>query len=242
MASKDLSFEVLHMPPENTNSVLVCQGGDAVIFDAWGRASDWDKVLSERNVKLIAIYSTHGHSDHISAAPDLAKKYNVPWYLNSGDWNLIMWGNALLDFFEIPHINADYKKPEDLRSGSRNILPNIQMDVIETPGHSAGGLSFYFPAFGVLLTGDTLFRDSFGRYDLPGGDANVLRESISKLYDMKLPDETYVVHGHDVDSTIEILKKQNPYFVAHKCCSNGGGCKSNTSGHVCHCHNKCDCD
>lgn len=243
MENKEPKFEVLHMPPENTNSVLVSQGEDAVIFDAWGRAEDWEKLLSDRHLNLRAIYSTHGHSDHISAAPDLAAKYNVPWYLNSGDEDLIMWGNALLDFFEMPHIAPDYKKPEDLHAGSQNVLPNIQMQIIETPGHSAGGVSFYFPAFGVLLTGDTLFRDSFGRYDLPGGDAKTLSKSISKLYEMNLPDETYVVHGHGVDSTIELLKQQNPYFKEHKCCCDDGDCQCDEEEHhCCHCHGGCDCE
>lgn len=235
MQNNEPKFEVLHMPPENTNSVLVSCGDDAVIFDAWGRAEDWEKLLSDRKLKLRAIYSTHGHSDHISAAPSLAEKYNVPWYLNSGDESLIMWGNALLDFFEMPHINSDYKKPEDLHAEDRYILPNVLMQIIETPGHSAGGVSFYFPDYRVLLTGDTLFRDSFGRYDLPGGNSHQLQQSISKLYDMNFPDDTYVVHGHGVDSTIEILKKQNPYFVPHKCCCD------NAEEHKCCCHGHCGC-
>lgn len=75
-----------------------------------------------------------------------------------------------------------------------------------------GGMMYYFPDFEILLTGDTLFRDSVGRCDLPGGDENALHQTISKLYEMNLPDETYVVHGHGVDSTIEILKRENPYF------------------------------
>lgn len=206
------NFEVLHMPPENTNSLLVTAGGDAVIFDAWGRADAWEKLLESRGLRLRAIYSTHGHGDHISAAPELAEKYNVPWYLNSEDNVLISWSDGLLEYFGLPKLDGNYRAPTDIDSGNIEILPNIYMDVIETPGHSAGGVSYYFPDFGVLVTGDTLFRDSCGRYDLPGGDMNALMQSISKIYQMNLPDETYVVHGHGVDSTIGLLKKENPYF------------------------------
>ena len=206
------NFEVLHMPPENTNSLLVTSGGDAVIFDAWGRADAWEKLLESRGLRLRAIYSTHGHGDHISAAPELAEKYNVPWYLNSEDNVLISWSDDLLEYFGLPKLDGNYRAPTDIDSGNIEILPNIYMDVIETPGHSAGGVSYYFPDFGVLVTGDTLFRDSCGRYDLPGGDMNALMQSISKIYQMNLPDETYVVHGHGVDSTIGLLKKENPYF------------------------------
>lgn len=244
MENNEPKFEILHMPPENTNSVLVSVGRDAVIFDAWGRAADWEKLLTERGLRLRAIYSTHGHSDHISAAPDLAAAHDVPWYMNAADNDLIMWGNALLDFFEMPHIQPDYRRPTDLHAGEFEILSGVRMQVIETPGHSAGGLAFYFPDFGILLTGDTLFRDSFGRYDLPGGNADILRASIAKLYDMNLPDETYVVHGHGVDSTIGILKAQNPFFRSRCCgcdCEKHGGENCGTHHCCCHGHNDCEC-
>ena len=206
------NFEVLHMPPENTNSVLVTYGNNAVIFDAWGMACDWEKLLESRGLRLRAIYSTHGHGDHISAAPMLAEKYDAPWFLNSEDDDLISWSNNLLKYFGLPEIENNYRRPTDIESGTLEILPGIYMDVIESPGHTPGGVMYFFPEFGILITGDTLFRDSCGRYDLPGGDANALMQSVSKLYEMNLPDETYVVHGHGVDSTIGILKRENPYF------------------------------
>lgn len=206
------NFEVLHMPPENTNSVLVTRGNDAVIFDAWGRVADWEKLLAARGLRLRAIYSTHGHGDHIAAAPILAEKYNIPWFLNSEDDVLISWSNNLLKYFGLPEIENNYRRPTDLESGTLEILPGVFADVIESPGHTPGGVMYYFPDFGILLTGDTLFRDSCGRYDLPGGDANALMQSVSKLYEMNLPNETYVVHGHGVDSTISQLKSENPYF------------------------------
>lgn len=210
--NKEPKFEILHMPPENTNSVLVSFGDDAIIFDPWGRADAWEKLLESRGLRLRAIYATHGHSDHISAAPMLAEKYDVPWYMNHGDNDLIMWGNPLLDFFGMPHIESNYRRPTDIVAGQYDIFPNVQMVAINAAGHSVGGMMYYFPDFEILLTGDTLFRDSVGRCDLPGGDENALHQTISKLYEMNLPDETYVVHGHGVDSTIEILKRENPYF------------------------------
>lgn len=205
-------FEVLHMPPENTNSVLVSVGGDAVIFDAWGNAIDWEKLLETRGLRLRAIYSTHGHGDHISAAPTLAEKYDVPWYMNSEDNVLIGWSNGLLKYFGLPLIEGNYRQPTDIEAGVIEVLPGIDVEIIETPGHTPGGVAYYFPDFGILLTGDTLFRDGIGRYDLPGGDVNALLQSVAKLYEMNFPDETFVVHGHGIDSTIEILKRENPYF------------------------------
>ena len=212
--NSDVKFEVLRMPPQNTNSVLVSVGGDAVIFDPWGKASDWEKVLLERGLKLRAIYATHGHPDHISAAPSLARAFNVDWFMNGNDNYLIGWGNELLDMFGIPHIHDNYKKPINISSGSTEILPDINMEIIESPGHTPGGLMFYFPKYKILMVGDTLFQESHGRTDFPGGSHEQIHQSIHNLYDMDLDDETYVVHGHGMDTTIEWLKKHNKFFTA----------------------------
>lgn len=212
--NNDVKFEVLHLPPMNTNSLLVSVGTDAVIFDAWGRATDWEKVLLERGVKLRGIYSTHGHPDHISAAPGLAKAFNVDWFLSDKDNYLIGWGNELLDMFGIPHIHENYKKPMNLSAGVIEILPDVQMKIMDSPGHTPGGLMFLFPEYKILMTGDTLFADGFGRYDFPGGNVEQLQQSIRNLYNMNLADETYVVHGHGMDTTIGWLKQHNQYFKA----------------------------
>ena len=212
MSENNVKFEVLHMPPTNTNSVLVSSGRDAVIIDAWGKPADWDKVLLERGLTLRAIYSTHGHPDHISAAPALARAFNIDWFLSEKDNFLIGWGNELLDMFSIPHIHHDYKRPVNLCAGVKEILPNINMEIWDSPGHTPGGLMFYFPEYKILITGDTLFATSFGRFDFPGGDKNALMQSIKNVYNKNLDDETYVVHGHDHDTTIGWLKQHNPFF------------------------------
>lgn len=195
------------MPPENTNSVLVSSGGDAVIFDAWGRTDDWRRVLESRGLRLRAIYATHGHSDHISAAPDLAREYNVPWYMDLRDLPLVIWGNQILDFWELPRIPDDFVHPKDLRAGKMKILDNIEMEIIPAPGHSAGGVMFYFPEHKILISGDTIFHDGFGRTDLPGGSDDDLRKTIVDLRARNLPDDTYIVHGHGTDSIWAELKE-----------------------------------
>lgn len=207
-----VKFEVLHMPPMNTNSVLVSNGNNAVIFDAWGKASDWERVLVERGLKLRGIYSTHGHPDHISAAPSLARDLKVDWFLNEKDIYLVWHANDFLDMFELPHINMDYKKSKNLSRGTIEILPDITMEIWNSPGHTPGGLMFYFPKYKILFIGDTLFQDAIGRYDLPGGNKDKLFESIHNLYKKNLSDETYVVHGHGMDTTIGWLKQNNPFF------------------------------
>lgn len=208
-----VKFELLRMPPENTVSVLVSVGDDAVIFDAWGKADDWVKVLSERGLNLRAIYATHGHPDHIAAAPELAKKFDVDWFLNEKDNFLIGWGNGLLDMFNIPHIDNDYKKPKNIPLGIIEILPDMDMEIMESPGHTPGGLMFYFPKYNILLVGDTLFQESYGNTAFPGGDEKQLFESIGKLYKKDLPNGTWVIHGHGMETSIDWLKKRNKFFI-----------------------------
>ncbi len=204
-------FEVLQMSPTFTNSVLVSADGECVIFDAWGLADDWDRVLADRGLKLRGIYSTHGHYDHISAAPELARRHDVPWYLNHSDEFMISWSNIYLAEMGMPPIPNDYKKPLDVSAGDVEVL-GVPVTVIETPGHSAGGVAFYFPTEKTLIIGDTIFQDCVGRWDLPGSDQSDLFKSVSKIYKMDLPDDTVVIHGHGENTTIGFLRKNNPWF------------------------------
>ena len=209
---KNNKFDLLQMPPHNTQSVVVSVGSNCVVFDPWGSVDDWAKYLDSHNLKLCAIYVTHGHPDHIAAAPKLAQKYNVNWYLHNGDFRLVGWGNDLLTYFNLPPITLDDVRPTALDLSRTEILPGVFMDVVETPGHTPGGVAYHFPDEKVIIIGDTLFQESIGRYDLPGGDKNMLFRSISNIYDMDLLHDTEVIHGHGMATTIDWLQKNNPYF------------------------------
>ena len=209
---RNSKFELFQMSPHNTQSIMVTVGDACVIFDPWGRADDWARILDGRGLKLRAIYATHGHPDHIACAPTLAKKYGVPWYLHTGDFRLVGWGNDLLEYFGLQKISLDDMRPTPLDLNRTEILPGMFMDIIETPGHTPGGVAYHFPDEKILLIGDTVFQESFGRYDFPGGDKNMLMKSIANIYNMNLPDDTAVVHGHGVDTSIGWLKQHNPFF------------------------------
>ena len=205
-------FELIQMPPKNTQSVIVSVGDACVIFDPWGHADDWVRALDMRGLKLRAIYVTHGHPDHIACAPMLAQKYGVQWFLHTGDFRLVGWGNDLLTYFGLPPITMDSIHPSPLEIKQTEILPGITMDVIETPGHTPGGVAYNFPDEKIIIIGDTLFQESIGRYDLPGGDEKMLMQSIANIHNLNLPDDTEIIHGHGMATTIDWLKKHNPYF------------------------------
>ena len=210
--SQKNKFEIVAMPPQNTNSVVVCNGENCAIFDPWGRADDWKKYLAQRGLNLRAIYTTHGHPDHISAAPDLVREFGVPWYMHADDFCLLGWGNDLLEYFGMPKINLNDCMPVALDINTTKILGGLDVKIIEMPGHTPGGVGYYFPSENVLLIGDSVFQTSIGRYDLPGGNLQQLTQSIANLYKLNLPDNTLVVHGHGPNSSIGFLRQNNPFF------------------------------
>ena len=212
MQSPRNKFEIVQMSPQNTNSVVVFDGDKCVVFDPWGRTDDWQRYFAEHNVQPVAIYATHGHPDHISAAAELATRFNINWHMSHLDLELIDWGNGLLEYFGLPKLSPQDKAPIDLSNDEQTILSTTKMCVISLPGHTRGGAGYYFPDDGILIVGDTLFQDSYGRTDLPGGDEKVLFQSIAKIYDMNLPDTTIVIHGHGMHTTIGSLKENNPFF------------------------------
>lgn len=200
------------MPPENTVSVLVSNGNDCVLFDPWGNAADWVNLLAQRKLKPQAIYSTHGHPDHISAAPDLAQHFEVPWYLHSDDFYLIGWGNDLLNYFGLKSIDKNTARPVALDVLQKRMLNDLDVQIIETPGHTPGGVMYYFPNERVLMAGDTVFQNSIGRYDLPRGNLQDLQQAVAKVCRLNLPDDTCVIHGHGEPTNIGYLRKNNPFF------------------------------
>jgi len=209
MQNQRNNFEIINMSPHNTNSVLVSRGDDCFIFDPWGRTDAWLQLIRERKLTPRAIFATHGHPDHISAAFDLSATCSVPFYMSASDNFLIGWGNDILEYYGLPHINNGTTGNTDL-AAARDVVPG--MNIIASPGHTPGGVCYHFPDDRVLIAGDTLFANGAGRTDFPGGDAAALRTSITTIYNMNLPHETCVVSGHGPISTIGDMIHNNPYF------------------------------
>lgn len=161
----------------------------------------------------VAILLTHGHFDHIMGIGSLVKAgeeqgKKIPVYaeeheketLADSEMNLCMGFGIGVQTFE-----AD----ETFTDGQEVTLAGMSFQVIHTPGHTPGSCCFYFKKENVLISGDTLFAQSFGRTDFPGGSARALANSIQeKLF--VLPDETKVYPGHNESTTIGFEKKYNP--------------------------------
>jgi len=105
----------------------------------------------------------------------------------------------------------DVSLPDEyLKDGDKLYLNSVEIKVIETFGHTAGSICFYLENNNVIFTGDTLFKKSFGRTDLPGGDFDLMKNSIKKLFSLK--DETVVYCGHGVKTTIKDEKRDNIFL------------------------------
>lgn len=165
--------------------------------------------LKKHEVVLEYIVLTHAHGDHIGGVEELLELYPNAKLL--AGVNEVPMMNGMLDNSsrEICGKNILLKPDLLLEDGEIIVCGKMSFKVIETPGHTPGGICLYSP--GVLFSGDTLFRQSVGRTDFPGGDTAALISSIkNKLF--VLPEDTLVLPGH-MESTDIGFEKRNNYFV-----------------------------
>ena len=179
---------------ENTKECgIIDPGGDA------------DRLISQidgLNAKPKFILLTHGHMDHVGAVEELSEKYNIPFYISKADEEYMM--NKDMMFGNLKKASGYLKEGDALDLGDEII------HVLETPGHTEGGLSFLLND-DIVFTGDTLFRGSVGRTDFAGGDMGTLIKSIKEKL-LPLDDEVTVYPGHGNMSTIGFEKTHNPYL------------------------------
>ncbi|MGL5615487.1 MAG: MBL fold metallo-hydrolase [Sarcina sp.] len=186
----------------NTYVVMDEDSKEGIIIDNFGEFQKIDKVIKELSMIPKAILLTHGHFDHVSGVNKLKEEYKIPVYINENDWNMI---DKKADIF------GEMEKPEFfVKEGDEITLGNKIIKVIETPGHTPGGVCFLIEDH--LFTGDTLFKQSIGRTDFVGGDSKLLLESVNNKL-AKLDDNIKVYPGHGMSSTIGFEKVANPYIA-----------------------------
>jgi hydroxyacylglutathione hydrolase len=194
-------------------------GSDAIVVDPGQRVmAQLRRVLDEHRLTPAAVLLTHGHIDHIWSAQKVADTYGCPAYIHPED--RFMLTDPIKGFG--PRVGqmlfgALFREPKQLveldRDGDKIDLGGITVTVDHTPGHTRGSVIFRI-ADGpndVALTGDTLFKQSVGRTDLPGGSGRDLLGSIvTKL--LALDDDTVVLPGHGESSTIGAERRDNPFL------------------------------
>jgi hydroxyacylglutathione hydrolase len=182
---------------------IVDPGADGKRIAAKIKEAGWQPTM---------ILNTHGHWDHIGANKYLQDQFSIPIFIHEADLNYLSdAGLSMAAWLGSDGDGGICQKP--LADGDEIKLGRLSMQVIHTPGHTPGGVSFYLPQQQILLCGDTLFDHSIGRTDLPGGDMDLILESISKRL-FVLPDAVIAYPGHGPETTIGEEKKGNPFVKA----------------------------
>ena len=202
-------IKALAVGPIMANCFVVgCQETlEAVVIDP---GDEPDKILqsvADLNLKVRNILNTHGHFDHVSANKGINAATGAPILIHALDAPMLQQISASAAKWGL---TAQDSPPPDrtIDEGDTITFGNITLQVLHTPGHTPGGISFL--ADGHVFVGDTLFAGSIGRTDFPGGDFRTLKSSIQdKLF--VLEDDVRVHTGHGPDTTIGQEKQYNPF-------------------------------
>ena len=192
-----MKIDVLHLGLLRTNCYLISSPGAAIVIDPGFESEKAYTFLENAAGKERMILITHAHFDHIADAPRLRAKTGAPIGIGQGDNAALSDDSVNLSgrfHAGIPPFSADrvFHDEETVRVG------DLTFWVLETPGHTAGGVSYLFDQ--ALFSGDTLFEGTVGRTDFPGGDLHTLKKSVRRL--LLLDPDTVVYPGHDGVTTV----------------------------------------
>jgi hydroxyacylglutathione hydrolase len=195
--------------PLQENCWVIEEGARAIVVDPGDEA---ERLIEElEGLTVDAILLTHTHFDHVGAVAALARHTGAPVFCPATEVFILQDINAYVFPGYGPY--EPYEPEETIEGGERLTLAGLEIDVLFTPGHSPGHVSFSIPDHQLLLSGDVLFQGSIGRTDLPGGDPERLMESIAMLLDT-LSDDTRVLPGHMGVTTLGRERHTNPFLLA----------------------------
>ena len=207
-----MKIENFVLGPVGTNCYIVSNEETKECFLVDMAACPPELVSHIKNLGLTvkAVLLTHGHFDHIMGLDRFLEEFPVPVYACAAEKELLESAqlNSSSGMLGQPYTfhGAQYVKDGDLLD-----IAGMKIQVIQTPGHTIGGCCYYIADEQTLFSGDTLFRASIGRTDLPTGSMGALVRSVTEKI-LVLPDETRVYPGHMEETTVGYEKKYNPFL------------------------------
>jgi hydroxyacylglutathione hydrolase len=199
--------------PVAENTYIVRRDGSdrALIVDPGDEAEKLLGAIEALGVTLDAILLTHTHFDHVGAVAPVARATGAEVWVPEIEAFVLADINRFVPWPGIGPFES-YEAEHTLEGGERPELAGVEIDVLFTPGHSPGHVTFSIPDESAILSGDVLFQQSIGRTDLPGGDHATLLESIRTLVDT-LPAETTVYPGHMGVTSLGTERATNPFLA-----------------------------
>jgi glyoxylase-like metal-dependent hydrolase (beta-lactamase superfamily II) len=208
-----MEVHMLTVGPVQENSFLFHADGSnrGLIVDPGEEAPRILETVRELGLTVEAVLVTHCHFDHIGAVAPVARETGAPVYVSEIERPVLADIMSYVPFAGFGPYES-YEADHLLRGEEKLELAGFEIDVLLTPGHSPGHLSYSIPAERALFSGDVLFQGSVGRVDLPGGDWGTLLSSIRRLVDA-LPEDTTVYPGHMDVTTLGAERRTNPFLA-----------------------------
>lgn len=206
----NLPMKSLVVGPIETNCYIIWDHStkEAAVIDPGAEDQSIIGAIESAGVRPSIILLTHGHFDHVFCAGDISQRYGCPIAMHKDDEEQVAGTMAVAQMYQDVSSFLQFQVNQWLRDGDRLTVGETAIDVLHTPGHSPGGLTFAVD--GCVFTGDALFAQGIGRSDFPGGNHEQLISSIQTRI-FAYADETKVYPGHGPSTTVGREKRSNPY-------------------------------
>jgi hydroxyacylglutathione hydrolase len=211
-----LNVKIFQFNPLQENTYLIFNEKQHCIIVDPGCYTDQERqqlvqFISSKQLRPVLLVNTHCHLDHVFGNKFIHEQYELELHIHEGEQKVLEMAPTSGLMWNLPFDNYQGKL-HFIDESLPLELGNDRLEILFTPGHSPASISLYSKKDDLLIAGDVLFREGVGRTDLPGGNPDILAQSIkTKLY--TLPDETIVYPGHGIPTTIGHEKHHNPFIT-----------------------------